>query len=123
MGFPFAMEGRVQENRRDGNSAAKGSMNHHDGEVTDVVIVLDDLNDEQTQEVVTHLKSAGLAVSTVNNDTSTVEGSIDSQKVHDLKKVAKVRYVRSVMSYTVDYPPGDPRDQDGPEEECDEQED
>ncbi|MDB5302040.1 MAG: hypothetical protein JWO87_3703 [Phycisphaerales bacterium] len=98
-------------------------MNHHDGEVTDVVIVLDDLNDEQTQEVVGHLKCAGLAVSGVNNDTSTVEGSIDSQKVHDLKKVANVRYVRSVMTYTVDYPPGDPRDKDGPEDVCDEQED
>ncbi|MDB5291508.1 MAG: hypothetical protein JWL69_2749 [Phycisphaerales bacterium] len=98
-------------------------MNHHDGEVTDVVIVLDDLNDEQTQEVVTQLKCAGLAVSTVNNETSVVEGSIDSQKVHDLKKVAKVRYVRSVMTYAVDYPPGDPRDKDGPEEECDERED
>jgi hypothetical protein len=98
-------------------------MNHHDGEVTDVVIVLDDLNDDQTQEVVTHLKSVGLSVSSVNNDTSTVEGSIDSCKVHDLKKVGKVRYVRSVMTYTVDYPPGDPRDQDGPEEVLDDRED
>ena len=98
-------------------------MNHHDAELTDVVVVLDDLDDAQTELVVVALKAAGLEVSSVDNDTSTVEGTIDSAKVHALKSVASVRYVRSVMSYTVDYPPGDPRDLDGPEDLDDESED
>ncbi|HEX4796284.1 MAG TPA: hypothetical protein VH370_21015 [Humisphaera sp.] len=88
-------------------------MNHRDAEVTDVVVVLDDLDDQQTQEVVGNLKAAGLVVDTIDNEQSTVEGTIESQKVHDLKKVARVRYVRAVMTYTADYPVGDPRDKDG----------
>jgi fructoselysine-6-P-deglycase FrlB-like protein len=92
-------------------------MNHHDAEMTEVVVVLDDLSDEQTQEVVKQLQTAGLQVSSVDNDQSTVGGTIDAQKVHDLKHVPHVRYVRMIMSYTADYPPGDPRDKDGPEEQ------
>ena len=91
-------------------------MNHHDAEITDVVVVLEDLDDAKTQDVVKQLMSTGMTVSGIDNDNSTVEGSIVSEKVHDLKKVANVRYVRSVASYTVDYPPGDPRDLDGPED-------
>ena len=91
-------------------------MNHHDAEMTEVVVVLDDLNDQQTQEVVKQLQAAGLEVSDVDNDQSTVSGTIDAQKVHDLKHVPRVRYVRSVMTYTADYPPGDPRDKDGTED-------
>ena len=96
-------------------------MNHRDAEISDVVVVLEDLNDEQTQEVVKQLQTAGLQVSNVDNDGSVVEGSIDTAKVHDLKLVSRVRYVRSVMSYTVDYPPGDPRDLDGTEEPSEEE--
>jgi len=88
-------------------------MNHRDAELTDVVVVLDDLDDQQTQEVVANLKTAGLVVCSVDNDQSTVEGTIESQKVHDLKKIPRVRYVRAVMTYTADYPVGDPRDKDG----------
>ena len=91
-------------------------MNHRDAEITDVVVVLDDLNDEQTNQIVLKLQAAGLAVTNVDNNQSIVEGSIDSAKVHDLKHVDCVRYVRSIFSYTADYPPGDPRDKDGPEE-------
>ncbi len=98
-------------------------MNHHDAEITDVVIVLDELDDEQTLAVVKKLEAAGLNVTSVNHDISTVEGSIRSEKVHGLHHVEKVRYVRSVMTYTADYPPGDPRDADGPQEQCDECED
>jgi len=98
-------------------------MNHHDADMTDVVVVLEDLNDEETCEVVKQLVAYGMTVDSVNNDTSFVEGSIQSQKVHGLNKVPKVRNVRSVRSYTVDYPVGDPRDLDGPEQVCDESED
>jgi hypothetical protein len=98
-------------------------MNHHDAEMSEVVVVLDDLTDEQTQEVVKQLQAAGLQVSDVDNDQSTVDGTIDAQKVHDLKHVPHVRYVRSVMTYTADYPPGDPRDKDGAEDQLEDGDD
>jgi len=98
-------------------------MNHHDAEMSEVVVVLDDLNDEQTQEVVKQLQAAGLQVSNVDNDQSTVDGIIDALKVHDLKHVPRVRYVRTIMNYTADYPPGDPRDKDGAEEQIEDGED
>jgi hypothetical protein len=92
-------------------------MNHRDAELTEVVVVLDDLDTDHTRQVVQRLQAAGLDVWKVDDDQSLVEGAIDSGKVHDLKQVEHVRYVRSVLTYTVDYPPGDPRDKDGPEEE------
>jgi len=98
-------------------------MNHHDAEMSEVVVVLDDLNDQQTQEVVKQLQAAGLQVSNVDNDQSTVDGIIDALKVHDLKHVPRVRYVRTIMNYTADYPPGDPRDKDGAEEQIEDGED
>jgi len=91
-------------------------MNHHDAEMTDVIIVLEDLDDSQTLDVVRELEGFGLSVRNVDNDESTVEGSIVSHKVHGLNKMQRVRCVRSVMSYTVDFPVGDARDLDGPED-------
>jgi hypothetical protein len=111
--FIVAKPGGHAENRHGSVVRERESMNHHDAEVSDVVIVLDDLNDEQTQEAVANLKAAGLDVVSVNNENSTVEGTIDALKVRDLNHVPRVRYVRAVMTYTVDYPPGDPRDLDG----------
>ena len=98
-------------------------MNHHDAEMSEVVVVLDDLTDEQTQEVVKQLQAAGLQVTNVDNDQSTVDGTIDAEKIHDLKHVPHVRYVRTVMNYTADYPPGDPRDKDGAEEQIEDGDD
>ncbi len=94
-------------------------MDHRDAEITDVVVVLNDLSTEQTAQVVEKLKGAGLCVSNVDDEQSVVEGSIDSSKVHDLKHVDCVRYVRSIFTYTADYPPGDPRDKDGAGSELD----
>src|SRR5947209_7633241 len=98
-------------------------MNHRDAELSDVVVVLQDLEDQEANQVVTKLKSAGLDVSSVNKDNGTIEGSCETAKVHDLKHVPGVSYVRSVMTYTADYPPGDPRDKDGPEQDFEDGED
>ena len=84
-----------------------------DAYLSDVVVVLDDLTNEQTQQVVAQLAAAGLEVSRVDDDSSVVEGTIESYKVHALKDVPRVRYVRSVFTYDANYPPGDPRDRDG----------
>ena len=94
-------------------------MNHRDAEMTEVLVVLDELDDAQTVRVVDLLKGKGLEVFKVDNDESVVDGTIESDKVKSLKDVESVRFVRSILTDTVDYPPGDPRDKDGPESDDD----
>ena len=84
-----------------------------DAYLSDVVIMLEELTTEQTNECVEQLKKAGLEVSRVDDDRSVVEGTIETSKAHDLKHVTHVRYVRTVFTYEANYPPGDPRDRDG----------
>ena len=84
-----------------------------DGYFSEVVIMLEELTTEQTNEVVERLKAAGLEVSRVDDDMSVVEGTIDAGRAHDLKHLPHVRYVRSIFTYLANYPPGDPRDRDG----------
>lgn len=88
-------------------------MNHHDAEITDVVVVLDSKACEAIDQAAGRLKELGMAVAEVKADEGVIEGSIDTNKVSDLKNVPGVCYVRSVFSYVADYPPGDPRDKDG----------
>ena len=88
-------------------------MNHHDADIADVIIVLADQGQQAVDGAVNHLKEFGLEVVDVNVDEGVIEGSCDANKVGELKKVPGVNYVRSVFTYTADYPPGDPRDQDG----------
>ena len=90
-------------------------MSHHDADITDVVVVLD-CPQERMEEIVAQLKNCGLQPANVDAEERVVEGSIESPRVHDLQKVECVRYVRSVFTYTADYPPGDPRDKDGVED-------
>ncbi len=90
-------------------------MNHQDAEITDVVVVIGCPDGVKFASVVESLKAAGLSVDSIDAENDVVEGSIESTRVHDLKKVECVRYVRPVFSYVADYPPGDPRDKDGPE--------
>jgi hypothetical protein len=84
-----------------------------DAYLSDVVVMLEDLTDDQTMRVVDLLKAAGLEVSRVDNDQSVVEGTIEASKAHDLNHVPSVRYVRTVFTYEANFPPGDPRDRDG----------
>jgi hypothetical protein len=90
-------------------------MNHHDAEITEVVVVLDGKGDDSVNQAIGRLKELGLQVSDTKSDEGVIEGTIDASRVSDLKTVPGVCYVRSVFSYTADYPPGDPRDKDGPE--------
>lgn len=89
-------------------------MNHHDAELTDVIVVLDGQGQGSIDGSLGKLREAGLEVVDIKADEGIVEGSIDASKVSQLKKVPGVCYVRSVFTYTADYPTGDPRDQDGP---------
>jgi hypothetical protein len=83
---------------------------HRDAEMCDVVVILDELPEERTHEVVKKLEAAGLAVSQVDDNRSVVEGSVEHCKVDGLKSVENVRYVRTTLHYSVEYPPTDPRD-------------
>ncbi|HSU66952.1 MAG TPA: hypothetical protein VLJ39_08785 [Tepidisphaeraceae bacterium] len=91
-------------------------MNHHDAEITDVVVVLDNHGLQEIDSCVGSLKSVGMEVVDVNKDEGVVEGNIEADKVHHLKTVTGVSYVRSVFTYVADFPAGDPRDKDGPED-------
>jgi hypothetical protein len=84
-----------------------------DAVYSDVVILLEELSTEQTARVVEQLKEKGLEVSSVDDDRSVVEGTIEAGKAHDLKSVPSVRYIRTVFTYEANFPPGDPRDRDG----------
>src|SRR5207247_252087 len=59
------------------------------------------------------LKTVGMESRSADDDTSVVEGSIDSCRLEELEKLDCVDYVRKVFSYDANYPPGDPRDRDG----------
>jgi hypothetical protein len=90
---------------------------HRDAEITEVVVVLDKRWENNLKDAVDQLTKAGMEIYKADDDNSVVEGCADSCKVHDIEKLECVDYVRKVMTYIVDYPPGDPRDKDGPEED------
>jgi hypothetical protein len=83
-----------------------------DANITDIVVVLDKAYEEKLHEAVEKLKSCGMEVSNADDDNSVVEGSVETYKLHALEKLDCVDYVRKVMSYDVNFPPGDPRDRD-----------
>ena len=91
--------------------------NHRDAEITEMVVVLDKRWEDKLQDAVQLLKNAGMEIYSADDNNSVVEGCAESCKVHDIEKLECVDYVRKVMTYIVDYPPGDPRDKDGPEED------
>jgi hypothetical protein len=92
-------------------------MEHQDEELSDVVVIIVDEPGMTTQAAAEKLKSAGLAVSDVDEANGAVEGTIETAKVKSLEKLEFVKYVRTVFNYVADYPPGDPRnlDPDGDE--------
>ncbi len=98
-------------------------MSHRDAEISDVVIVLDTMDEQTRQAIIDGLKAMGMCIENVNSDTNMIEGCIETPRVRDVEKLDKVRYVRRVFSYTADYPVGDPRDRDLCEDEPGEDED
>ena len=85
-------------------------MSSPDTYITEVVVVLDELSDERTAEVVKELEALGLAVDHVNHENSVIEGRVELHLAHELEKVASVRYVRKHFTYAAEFPPGHPMD-------------
>lgn len=86
--------------------------NHFDAEMSDVVVIVNDAYKERLEAAIAALTDAGLKISDVDRDEGTIEGTLDVGRVGDVKKLDCVEYVRTVMTYIADFPPGDPRDQD-----------
>jgi hypothetical protein len=92
-------------------------MEHRDEEVSDIVIVIKAEFAERLEHVVNQLKEAGVEIDGINDDVGTVEGNIESNRVYAIQQLEFVDAVRTTFSYIADYPPGDPRDQDGVEDD------
>lgn len=90
---------------------------HRDAEMAEVVVVLDTSCEGKVPQTLQQLQQAGLEVVTSDEENLTVEGTIDASKLPALKQVQSVQHVRVSMSYIADFPPGDPRDDDGVEED------
>jgi hypothetical protein len=71
---------------------------------TEVVIILEPLDDEQMKGVVSGLQSRGLRVDSVDNDNSVVEGTIEAVRVAQVESMPSVRYVRKEFTYIAEFP-------------------
>ena len=87
-------------------------MAHDDAELSEVIVVLVDEVGMTTQDASKTLAEHGLLVSDVDEPNGVVEGTIETAKIGQLKKLEFVKYVRDVFNYVADYPPGDPRNLD-----------
>ncbi len=92
-------------------------MNHCDAEISEIIVCLTADYAERLDDAVHQLESAGMTIASTDDDNSVVQGEIDTRKLAHLHKLPCVSYIRTVFTYLADYPPGDPRDLDGPDAE------
>ena len=71
---------------------------------TEVVIILDPLDDVQMKSVVADLELRGLRVDSIDNDDSVVEGTIESSRLHDIQSAPFVDVVRQEYTYVAEFP-------------------
>jgi hypothetical protein len=84
-------------------------MSHEEAELSDVVIVLLDDPGMTIADAAKKLTEQGLSVSDIDESNGVVEGTIETVKLPQLKKLTFVKYVRDVFNYVADFPAGDPR--------------
>lgn len=84
-----------------------------DCRMSDVIVILDKRWEERLEDAVRQLTEAGMEIRLTDDDRSVVEGCIDTCKLHDLEKMDCVDYVRNVLTYEAEFPPGHPRDTNG----------
>ncbi len=91
-------------------------MEHRDALISNVTVVLDErFVPEKVDEIVLALKGMGLEVSDVDAGNGVVDGIVESCKIKSIEALESVDCVRTIFNYVADYPPGDQRDQDGPQ--------
>ena len=93
--------------------------NHRDAVLSDVTIIIRVEYHDRFDHVIEQLTVIGVGICNVNQDVGAVEGTVDQTKVHHLQTLPFVDAVRTTFSYVADYPVGDPRDLDGPEQDDD----
>jgi hypothetical protein len=94
--------------------------NHHDAEITEIVVILNKDCEGEVLGMVEKLRAVGMDVFSTDEENKVIQGTVESCKVVDIQTTKGVNFVRSVLTYIADYPPGDPRDKDGVEEDNDE---
>ena len=92
-------------------------MEHRDQSISDVTIVIKAAFAERMEEIVEQLNEAGVGITNVNEDVGAIEGSCESNRLCLIERMDFVEALRTTFSYVADYPPGDPRDQDGVEKD------
>ena len=90
-------------------------MQHRDQQVSDITIVVKPDFTQRLEEVIEQLNEAGVGITSVNEDVGAVEGSCETNRIVIVERMEFVDAVRVVFTYIADYPPGDPRDLDGPD--------
>jgi hypothetical protein len=85
-----------------------------DAYVSEIIAVVAESHSDNLDKIVVLLKAAGVDVSNINCDEHIIEGCVESEKLKEVGNVAGVEYIRTVFTYAANYPPGDPRDRDGP---------
>jgi hypothetical protein len=75
-------------------------MSREDSEMSDVVVILVELEGMSQKEAVEKLKIAGLSVTDVDEEEGIVEGSIATARIAAMRELEFVDYVRNVFNYT-----------------------
>lgn len=84
-----------------------------DCSISSIIVILDKRWEDRLSDAVEMLKKEGMQIERADDDNSVIEGTIDASKVLDLKKMDCVDYVRTIYTYSAEFPPGDPRDTNG----------
>jgi hypothetical protein len=92
-------------------------MEHRDAEVSDVVVILKrECAEGKFDETVSALKNMQMAIDETDADNGMVQGTIQAEKLDVVRKWPCVEYVRVDFTYIADYPQGDTRNQDEPDD-------
>lgn len=92
-------------------------MDHQDAQMTEILVVLTGGYGGRVAEAIEQLRTAGVTVAEVSEAEGTVTGTVESYRVKAVEAMPCVQAVRSTMTYIADFPAGDPRDRDGPDDD------
>ena len=98
-------------------------MQHQDAEVSDITVVLRKECAEKLEETVEALRKHAMEIDETDPDNGVVSGTILADKLPHIKSWPCVEYVRVEFTYIADYPVGDARNQDAPDDAANDSED